>query len=155
MKASHYLTDMADSLEISKSGFFAHQRKAERPELNRTTPYRRRSKRSLWPAARLTAVRASCMRCAEADGVVGKIASPGSCAHAACTPDKSVDLDPKQLRATITAGGAKLVGQDPKAGPSRPGLAGRHHLYPDAGGLALPFRYPRPLLTTLCRLVCG
>jgi len=31
MKVSHYRTDMADALEISKSGFFAHQRKAERP----------------------------------------------------------------------------------------------------------------------------
>ncbi len=31
MKASHCLTDMADALEISKSGFFAHQRKGERP----------------------------------------------------------------------------------------------------------------------------
>jgi putative transposase len=31
MKSVHCLTDMADALEISKSGFFAHQGKAERP----------------------------------------------------------------------------------------------------------------------------
>jgi hypothetical protein len=31
MKASHCFTEMADALEISKSGFFAHQRKEERP----------------------------------------------------------------------------------------------------------------------------
>jgi putative transposase len=31
MKSLHCVTDMADALEISKSGFFAHQRKAERP----------------------------------------------------------------------------------------------------------------------------
>ena len=101
MKASHYLTDLADALEISKSGFLPINKKGNVPALNRTTNYPRRSSRSLWPAARLTAVHASCMRCAEADGAVAKIASPGSCAHAACAPDKSVDLDPKQLRATI------------------------------------------------------
>ena len=31
MKASHCFTEMADALEISKSGFFAHQRKEEYP----------------------------------------------------------------------------------------------------------------------------
>ena len=31
MKASHCFTEMADALEISKSGFFAHQRKEECP----------------------------------------------------------------------------------------------------------------------------
>jgi putative transposase len=31
MNASHCFTEMADALEISKSGFFAHQRKEERP----------------------------------------------------------------------------------------------------------------------------
>ncbi len=31
MEQSHCLTEMADALEISKSGFFAHQRKEERP----------------------------------------------------------------------------------------------------------------------------
>ena len=31
MKASHCLTEMADALVVSKSGFFAHQRKGERP----------------------------------------------------------------------------------------------------------------------------
>ena len=31
MKASHCLTEMADALAVSKSGFFAHQRKRERP----------------------------------------------------------------------------------------------------------------------------
>ena len=32
MKASHCLTEMADALAVSKSGFFAHQRKRERLE---------------------------------------------------------------------------------------------------------------------------
>jgi putative transposase len=31
MKASHCLSEMADALAVSKSGFFAHQRKRERP----------------------------------------------------------------------------------------------------------------------------
>lgn len=31
MRASHCLTEMADALAVSKSGFFAHQRKRERP----------------------------------------------------------------------------------------------------------------------------
>jgi putative transposase len=31
MRASHSLTEMADALAVSKSGFFAHQRKGERP----------------------------------------------------------------------------------------------------------------------------
>jgi len=33
MRASHCLTEMADFLAVSKSGFFAHQRKGERPRV--------------------------------------------------------------------------------------------------------------------------
>jgi putative transposase len=42
MKASHCFTEMADALEISKSGFHAHERKEERP--------RRQEEKELWQA---------------------------------------------------------------------------------------------------------
>ena len=37
MKASHCLSEMADALAVSKSGFFAHQRKGNGLEFNGTT----------------------------------------------------------------------------------------------------------------------
>jgi transposase InsO family protein len=33
MRVSHWLTEMAHALAVSKSGFFAHQRKGERPRV--------------------------------------------------------------------------------------------------------------------------
>jgi putative transposase len=42
MKTTHCLTEMADALEISKSGFHAHERKGERP--------RRQEEKELWQA---------------------------------------------------------------------------------------------------------
>ena len=79
-----------------------------------------RSSRSLWPVAGLTAVHASCMRCAEAGGAVAKIASPGSCAHAACAPGKNVALDLKQLEA-ITNCRWHQTGWPGSPKPDRPG----------------------------------
>jgi hypothetical protein len=35
MKSTHCLSEMADALEVSKSGFHAHQRKPERPKAPR------------------------------------------------------------------------------------------------------------------------
>jgi hypothetical protein len=42
MKVSHCFTEMADALEISQSGFHAHERKEERP--------RRQEEKELWQA---------------------------------------------------------------------------------------------------------
>ena len=101
MKASHCFTEMADALEISQSGFHAHERKEERPRAQQDKELLVLLSHFLWPVAGPTAVHASCMRCAQGDGAAAKIASPGSCAHAVCAPGKNGGLDLKPLTATI------------------------------------------------------
>ena len=60
------------------------------------------------------------MRCAEAGGAVEKIASPGSCAHAACAPGKNVALERKQREAiTNWPVAPNWLARIPK--PDRPG----------------------------------
>ena len=134
MKASHCLTEMADALAVSKSGFFAHQRKRERPraqqdnELSQAIePIFVTSRKTYGSPRIMHALRRS-------GGAVAKIASPGSCAHAACAPGKNVALERKQREAITNCRGAKLAGQDPQTGSSRPGLASRYYLHPDPRG---------------------
>ena len=138
MKASHCLTEMRSA--VSKSGFFAHQRKRERPRTQQDNELSQAIEPSLWPAVRLTAVHASCMRCAEAGGAVAKIASPGSCAHAACAPGKNVALERKQRKAITNCRWRETgwPGSQNRIVPAR--SASRYYLHPDARGLALFFR---------------
>jgi len=101
MKTTHCLTEMADALEISKSGFHAHERKEERP--------RRQEEKELWQAiepifmaSRRTYGSPRIMHALRRrDGAAAKIASPGSCAHAVCAPGKNGGLGLKPLTATI------------------------------------------------------
>ena len=153
MKASHCLTEMADALAVSKSGFFAHQRKRERPraqqdkELSQAIePIFVASRKTYGSPRIMHALRRSGWRCGK-NRIARLMRSRGLRAR------QKRRFRPKTTRSDHKLpGGAKLVGQDPKTGSPRPGLASRYYLRPDAGGLALSFRHAGPLLTTLCRL---
>ena len=153
MKASHCLTEMADALAVSKSGFFAHQRKGERPRAQQDNqlsqaiePIFVASRKTYGSPRIMHALRRSGWRCGK-NRIARLMRSRGLRAR-----------QKRRFRAQTTrsdhklAGGAKLAGQDPQTGSSRPGLASGYYLHPDARGLALSFGHPGPLLTTLYRL---
>ena len=118
MKASHCLTEMADALEMSRAVFLPINAKQSDGELNRTSNYLRRSSRSLWPAARLMAVHASCCAAQKRVALWQKSHRPAHELTRPASQTKTTIQTQNNSERAKTAGGAKLVGQDPKAGTS-------------------------------------
>ena len=74
MKASHCFTEMADALAVSKSGFFAHERKEERPRRQQDNHLLEQIEPLFVASRRPTAVLVSCMHYAKGDITAGKTA---------------------------------------------------------------------------------
>ena len=152
MKASHCLTEMADALAVSRSGFFAHQRKGERPraqqdnELSQAIePIFVASRKTYGSPRIMHALRRSGWRCGK-NRIARLMRSRGLRAR-----------QKRRFRAQTTRSDHKLpvapnwLARIPK--PDRPGQVWLADItYIQRRGLALSFRHPGPLLTTLYRL---
>jgi len=153
MRVSHCLTEMADALAVSKSGFFAHQRKGERPRVRQDNelsqaiePIFVASRKTYGSPRIMHALRRSGWRCGK-NRIARLMRSRGLRAK-----------QKRRFRPQTTRSDHKLpvapnwLARIPKPDRPGPGLASRYYLHPNARGLALSFRRPGPLLTTLYRL---
>jgi len=150
MRVSHCLTEMADALAVSKSGFFAHQRKGERRQDNELSqaiePIFVASRKTYGSPRIMHALRRSGWRCRK-NRIARLMRSRGLRAK-----------QKRRFRPQTTRSDHKLpvapnwLARIPK--PDRPGQVWLADItwHPDARGLALFFRRPGPLLTTLYRL---
>ena len=152
MRVSHCLTEMADALAVSKSGFCAHQRKGERPRVRQDNelsqaiePIFVASRKTYGSPRIMHAVRRSGWRCGK-NRIARLMRSRGLRAR-----------QKRRFRPQTTRSDHKLpvapnwLARIPK--PDRPGQVWlADYLHPDARGLALSFGRAGPLLTTLYRL---
>ena len=76
-KAEYQVEEMAQALEVSSSGFQAHQHKPQGRVANRISDFWNGSSRSLARAVERTAARASRPLCAERDNAATKITLHG------------------------------------------------------------------------------
>jgi hypothetical protein len=157
MKTEYPINAMAEALEVSKSGFFAHRRKEEAPrrqedrEIVRAIQPIFAASRQTYGCLRLrAALRQGGRRCGK--NRVARLMRFELPAPQAETAARAASHHGQQAS---RAGGRELAGQGARAGSARSGVGGRHHLHRHGRGLAVSGWHSRCLHAPLRGLADG